>query len=144
MKRRKRTSQQSGTPKWMVTFSDMITLILVFFILLFSMSQIDLAKFESITESFQSRAILDFLPSDIPSENMNQGNTIGVMDVGMEEEKDKEKDEEKDEEKSEDSFSEELRKKADALERLVEQVDTFLMEEDLGDVISANRTEEGV
>ena len=140
MKRRKRTSQQSGTPKWMVTFSDMITLILVFFILLFSMSQIDLAKFESITESFQSRAILDFLPSDIPSENMNQGNTIGVMDVGMEEEKDKEKDEEK----SEDSFSEELRKKADALERLVEQVDTFLMEEDLGDVISANRTEEGV
>ena len=144
MKRRKRTSQQSGTPKWMVTFSDMITLILVFFILLFSMSQIDLAKFESITESFQSRAILDFLPSDIPSENMNQGNTIGVMDVGMEEEKDKKKDEEKDEEKSEDSFSEELRKKADALERLVEQVDTFLMEEDLGDVISANRTEEGV
>src|SRR5699024_12758570 len=60
--KRKRRPKNNGAPKWMVTYSDMITLVLVFFILLFSMSQIDTLKFEQVTESFQSRAILDFLP----------------------------------------------------------------------------------
>src|SRR5699024_4228050 len=39
---------------------------------------------------------------------------------------------------------EEWEKKADALTRLMENIDTFLVDEDLGDVISAARTEEGV
>ncbi len=60
MKRRER-KKTGGAPGWMVTYSDMVTLILVFFILLFSMSQIDQIKFESVTRSFQDRAILDFL-----------------------------------------------------------------------------------
>ena len=78
MKRRQRKQNNKGAPKWMVTYSDMVTLVLVFFILLFSMSQIDLVKFESITESFQSRAILDFLPSSVSSENISSGDGVDL------------------------------------------------------------------
>src|SRR5690625_2439446 len=54
MRRRRRLrkrKQDSGAPKWMVTYSDMVTLVLVFFILLFSMSRIDLVKFQAISRS---------------------------------------------------------------------------------------------
>jgi chemotaxis protein MotB len=44
-----------GTPApWMSTFSDMMTLLMCFFVLLFSMSEIDAAKFEEVARSFQS------------------------------------------------------------------------------------------
>ncbi|MFS0903624.1 flagellar motor protein MotS [Priestia aryabhattai] len=48
-RRRKRYSAQS--PKWMVTFADLVTLILVFFILLFSMSSVDNQKFQTVVNS---------------------------------------------------------------------------------------------
>ncbi len=44
-----------GTPApWMSTFSDMMTLLMCFFVMLFSMSEIDAQKFEDIAKSFQS------------------------------------------------------------------------------------------
>lgn len=44
-----------GTPEpWMSTFSDMMTLLMCFFVLLFSMSTVDAAKFEEVAKSFQS------------------------------------------------------------------------------------------
>ena len=44
-----------GTPApWMSTFSDMMTLLMCFFVLLFSMSEVDAAKFEEVARSFQS------------------------------------------------------------------------------------------
>lgn len=44
-----------GTPAaWMSTFSDMMTLLMCFFVLLFSMSSVDAAKFEEVAKSFQS------------------------------------------------------------------------------------------
>lgn len=143
MKRRRRKQNNKGAPKWMVTYSDMVTLVLVFFILLFSMSQIDLVKFESITESFQSRAILDFLPSSVPSENISGGDGV---DLGLGKEEDK-GDGSGEEEVDMDGLIdhlEEWEKKADALAKLMDKIDSFLVEEDLGDVISATRTEEGV
>ncbi|MFN2747616.1 MULTISPECIES: flagellar motor protein MotS [Bacillus] len=53
--RRKREPGRKSS-NWIITFSDLITLILVFFILLFSMSQIDLNKFKAAVGSFQERA----------------------------------------------------------------------------------------
>lgn len=39
------------------------------FILLFSMSQIDMVKFDALSESFRNRMIFDFHPSPVPMEN---------------------------------------------------------------------------
>lgn len=147
MKRRERKrSEDKGAPKWMVTYSDMVTLVLVFFILLFSMSQIDVTKFESITRSFQSRAILDFLPSAIPSEDITADDIEGQGgdDLGDKDAADSDSDDEDIDLDGMLDQLEEWEKKADALARLMENVEHFLADEGLGDVISANRTEEGV
>lgn len=122
----------------MVTYSDMVTLILVFFILLFSMSQIDLQKFESITQSFQSRAILDFLPSTVPADDEFPSNDGSSTGIGTDDEE---------EEANLDDLMDHLEaweKKADAIHRLYTEVQNFLDTEQLEDVISAIRTEEGV
>lgn len=43
-----------GAPAWTVTFSDMMSLLLTFFILLYSMSNVDAEKFRNITSSIQN------------------------------------------------------------------------------------------
>ena len=43
-----------GAPEWMATFSDMMTLLMVFFILLFAMSNVDEAKEEKVLKAFNS------------------------------------------------------------------------------------------
>lgn len=43
-----------GSPAWMSTFSDLMNLLLCFFVLLFSMSNVDAEKFEMVIASLQS------------------------------------------------------------------------------------------
>lgn len=50
---KKKGEEKKGAPMWMTTFSDLMTLILVFFILLFSFSEIDATKFRMIANSFR-------------------------------------------------------------------------------------------
>lgn len=45
---------EAGSPLWMVTYSDMVTLLLTFFILLFAMSVIDIERFQKIIISIQT------------------------------------------------------------------------------------------
>lgn len=114
--RRRPPKPAKGAPRWMVTFSDLVTLILVFFILLFSMSQIDMIKFKAISESFRDRQVLDFYPSIIPNEHpasMEQND----QNAGEE---------------------------GDSLNQLLMEIQTFLDQNGLEDVIVANRTERGV
>src|SRR5699024_10790474 len=124
--------------KWMVTYSDMITLVLVFFILLFSKSQIDAIKFEQVKESFQSRAILDFLPSAIvledkpPSSGNEEDGFVVSTDVHN-----------LNENRMSD-YLEEWENKVDALAKLMDDIEVFLEKEGLTDDVTANRTEEGV
>jgi len=42
-----------GTQRWLLTYSDMITLMMVFFVMLFSTAQIDLRKYQRVAESLQ-------------------------------------------------------------------------------------------
>jgi chemotaxis protein MotB len=44
---------EKGAPKWMVTFSDMVTLLLCFFILLLSFANTDTIKFKEVLGSMQ-------------------------------------------------------------------------------------------
>lgn len=132
-RKNRRKQKDTGAPKWMVTYSDMVTLVLVFFILLFSMSQIDVVKFQAISDSFRDRAIFDFFPSPVPMDHPSDSPdyTIGQDDQGEflfppAPEKEDEEDEE------------------DSLNQLIAEVEDFLDEEDLHSVVTANRTERGV
>ncbi|HEX7064263.1 MAG TPA: flagellar motor protein MotB [Bacillales bacterium] len=52
-KRRKKRSEPESNERWLITYSDMITLLLIFFIVLYSMSELEKAKFNSLIESLQ-------------------------------------------------------------------------------------------
>lgn len=54
MARKKREEAAKGSPAWMATFSDLMNLLLCFFVLLFSMSTVDAEKFEMVVASLQS------------------------------------------------------------------------------------------
>jgi chemotaxis protein MotB len=127
MKRRRR-QQEKGAPKWMVTFSDMMTLILVFFILLFSMSVVDAQKFRAISESFQQRQVFEFFPSAIefenPSEEIGEEFPNPYEDGGFSEEN---------------SNPNEL-----DMDELLEEVQEFLEENEMNELISATRDDRGV
>ncbi len=49
----KQSSRGEGQEDWLLTYSDMVTLLLVFFVLLFSFSEIDQSRFEEIHQSLQ-------------------------------------------------------------------------------------------
>jgi chemotaxis protein MotB len=130
-RRRQQKNQDKGAPRWMVTFSDLMTLILVFFILLFSMSVVDATKFRAVAESFQQRAIFDFYPSLIPFENPAEDISVKrdpSDDVN-------------------DPFNDVRKKEKDNdydLDQLFQEVQEFLQENELNDVISATRDDRGV
>lgn len=67
MAKRKQEDPPKGSPAWMSTFSDLMNLLLCFFLLLFSMSTVDTEKFEMVVQSLQST--FSILPSG--------GSTIG-------------------------------------------------------------------
>lgn len=54
MAKKKQEEAAKGSPAWMATFSDLMNLLLCFFVLLFSMSTVDAEKFEMVVASLQS------------------------------------------------------------------------------------------
>ena len=58
---KKEEEQQKGSPLWMTTYGDMVTLLLTFFVMLFAFSEIDKAKYDQIAESL--RGALKGMPS---------------------------------------------------------------------------------
>lgn len=53
-RKKKQEEAAAGSPAWMATFSDLMNLLLCFFVLLFSMSSVDAAKFEEIAASLNA------------------------------------------------------------------------------------------
>ena len=125
MFRKKKEKGKKGAPAWMTTFSDLMTLILVFFILLFAFSEIDATKFRMIANSFkgifdeQSASFFDYPPSSIientsPSEQFNQMN------------------------------SDDNQRKKEELDELLAKIKKYLQENELEAVIMATREKRGV
>lgn len=63
MRKRKSSSVPQGAPAWMNTYGDMVTLLLTFFVLLFSFSTVDANKMKQFLASFS--------------------NNIGILDGGL-------------------------------------------------------------
>ncbi|WP_420178310.1 OmpA family protein [Ornithinibacillus scapharcae] len=109
--------------------------------LLFSMSQIDAAKFDAISESFRNRMIFDLSPSPVPMDNPSENigseeNGESSDDFGL-----PERIEENEQEEETDS---EIGQLEDSLSNLMEEVEGYLDEHDLNNVVSATRTKRGV
>jgi chemotaxis protein MotB len=78
--RRKRHSdheEHENHERWLITYADMITLLMAFFIMLFTMSQVDLKKFQEFQQGFASHVSGGRAPINLAS----SGGT-GVLDGG--------------------------------------------------------------
>lgn len=127
MAKRREEDPPKGSPAWMNTFSDLMNLLLCFFVLLFSMSTVDAQKFELIAASFsQSFSIfsggaqaigdgilisngvsqLNELDNFINSTGKSEDNSIKKMDAIGEVEKEKLKKSEELAEKIEETIKE--------------------------------------
>ena len=72
MAKRKEQPPEEGSPAWMATFSDLMNLLLCFFVLLFASSTMDEGKIQKIAASF-----------DNISFNVLDSNSVSLIDGGM-------------------------------------------------------------
>lgn len=92
MARKKQEEHKAGAPEWLATYGDMVTLLLVFFVLLFSMSSVDTQKYKAVVQSLSgSLGVLDSgttvsleplinnFPSDSPTESPSEFQEFGDM-----------------------------------------------------------------
>lgn len=70
---KKNTAKQNSVPPWMVTFADMMTLLMTFFVMLLSFSKIDAEQYRSISTSI----IQSFNP-EFSISQYEQGGSIGI------------------------------------------------------------------
>ncbi len=78
-----------GVPPWVMTFADLVTLLMVFFILLFAMGSIEDEKWRLIKESLKTALGTDFIPEagtrqglDVIDMNINEESINAVDEVG--------------------------------------------------------------
>lgn len=81
MAKKRQEEPPKGSPAWMATFSDLMNLLLCFFVLLFSMSTVDAEKFEAVIASLQSS--FSILPSGGASIGEGEMVSSGVSQLQM-------------------------------------------------------------
>ena len=122
MKQRCRIKKDIDQDAWLLTYSDLVTLILVFFILLYSFSQIDVAKFQSFITSFQGTGILDHSFSPLDEEHPDDVSRDQLMEQVVEE----------------------IGERGAELARMYEMTTQYLQEQGLSDQVDVIHTEGGI
>ncbi|QGQ93554.1 flagellar motor protein [Paenibacillus psychroresistens] len=150
-RRNKKHEEHENHERWLITYADLITLLLIFFVIMYSMSKIDMAKYTELSKSLA----FQFKKSDtvIP-----QGN-VGVADPGEGAEgnlsqKDPEKDSptaEETDEVSEETEKEKQEKKAEQIEQrekelkdLKEKTEKYINDNKLQTKVSVKDTARGI
>lgn len=78
MKFKNRPSDDGGGDDWLTTYSDLVTLLLAFFVLLFSFSEIDATKWQELVQSFSGDIVI---LEEGSTNSIIEGET-GVLDEG--------------------------------------------------------------
>ena len=133
MKRRdrKQKSDDKMDDSWLLPYADMLTLLLALFIVLFSMSEIDVKKFENLASIFKS----EFSSG---GGMINDGESIVTEeDSPEEEENDDEKDEDQD--KEEEAF-----KEFQQLLDMQQIIEEYIVDHDLADTLATQLSGEGL
>lgn len=67
--------------EWLFTYSDLVTLLLVFFVLLYAFSKVDIEKFQGFVASFQSQGILINGSGVLDDQSLPEGDEGQVEDI---------------------------------------------------------------
>lgn len=140
MSRRRRKKKQHHEEElgeaWLLPYADILTLLLALFIVLFSMSSIDAAKFAAMSAAFNENlsggmGMFDF-PSPTPPEN-------GEISP---DENEKKEQEEEDIDGNEQVTAEEVERLE--LQNIQQKVNTYIQKENLSEMLETSLTDEGL
>ena len=128
-------SEENGSPAWMTTYGDMVTLLLTFFILLYSFSAIDLQRFNEVMSAIQHSFLgrTGILSGSVEEGGAMEGQRIDIADEA----------EQKTEEILE-AREAELLEAMKQLEDTYEKVKLFLQEAGMEDDIGSRLEERGI
>ncbi|MCX7622812.1 MAG: flagellar motor protein MotB [Thermomicrobium sp.] len=62
--------EHENLERWLITYADLITLLLIFFVVMYSISQADLAKFRQVATSLRAAFNLNVLSAPPPGQSM--------------------------------------------------------------------------
>ncbi|WP_407307268.1 flagellar motor protein MotB [Desulfosporosinus sp. SB140] len=74
-RKREHEAEKENGERWLLTYSDLITLLMIFFVVLYSMSKIDAQRFQAIAESL-NKALGGGTPSKIELSNSPVGPSL--------------------------------------------------------------------
>lgn len=85
-KKERKVDRPAGAPAWMVTYTDLVTLLLTFFVLLLSMANLDPTRFTAASSSLKDAfrmhkdpARVDFAIPVLPSQPISQFSSIQIQ-----------------------------------------------------------------
>ncbi len=128
--RRRRQEGHANHERWLLSYADFITLVLIFFIIMYAMSKIDVAKYEALARSLH----MEFAKAEsiIPMGEGIQGSAPSPSKPA-------------EETKKEDRGEKDLREKKDKeLADLLQQVQQYIDKNNLQTQVSAANTQRGV
>ncbi|SFG72825.1 flagellar motor protein MotB [Sporolactobacillus nakayamae] len=130
-KRYARHEEESGggSERWLVTYSDLITLLLVFFIVMFSMSSIENQKFNALVSSLKSSFQGDSILQGIGYPSADKGQTKPSVPLVK---------------KSQSISDSEKQKDKKKLDALYVQLDKYIKDNHLSPDVSLTETQRGV
>lgn len=143
MARKKQEEAPKGSPAWMNTFSDLMNLLLCFFVLLFSMSTVDAEKFTLMIASLQSS--FSILPAGGASVGEGDMVSAGIsqlenLDIYFKE-ANSESELENDNESEDTDLKEEFEKASlEESEQMAEDIEAYLQNAGIGDKVDLDVT----
>nr|WP_281882961.1 flagellar motor protein MotB [Paenibacillus sp. YYML68] len=132
-RRRQRKEGHVNNERWLLSYADFITLVLIFFIIMYAMSQVDAKKYEVLAQSLQ----LEFRKADsITPQGEGLNGSVNPS---------KQPDKTSTEQPSEAELAEQLKAEREKqLEDLLQKVQTYIAENNLQTLASAANTPRGV
>lgn len=129
---KRKQPEHENNERWLITYSDLITLLLIFFVIMYAMSQVDVAKYNSLAQSLQ----LQFTKADSVMPNGGGKGTVGTVNPQkstLDDEANKRQQE----------FEEKERKERE-LQDLLKVVNQYVSEHNLQAQVLALDTERGI
>ncbi|WNR44721.1 flagellar motor protein MotB [Paenibacillus roseipurpureus] len=144
-RRGKKHEEHVNHERWLITYADLITLLLVFFIIMYAMSKVDVQKYSVLAQALnlqfqKADSILDKNHGISGSMTPKQGDADSKDKDYTQHNQDEQK-EEHDKTKPEDS---EKDKREKELQDLLKQIQTYITDQKLESQVSAMNTERGV
>jgi chemotaxis protein MotB len=147
-RRNKKHEEHENHERWLITYADLITLLLIFFVIMYSMSKIDVAKYTELSKALA----FQFKKSDTVVPN----GTVGLVDPGQgtegnQSQKDPTKDsptaldtEQLSEEEKAQKKAEQIAQREQELKDLLEKTEKYINDNKLETKVSVKDTARGI